>query len=206
MLKSLLGFVGLCFVAIPTAFATEPAVYPALKDAVVLIVRHGEKPDSGTGLSPQGMQRAKAYVEYFQNYKVQGQPLKIDRLFATKASESSDRPRLTIQPFADAVDLKIDTKYSDEEFPKLAKEIREQPGGKSILVAWHHGKIPGLLNEFGIDSKKLLGDAKWSPFVFCWVIQLRFDHEGKLEETKAINVSVLPCDINFPVPGSSKDE
>lgn len=33
-----------------------------LADATVLVVRHGEKPDSGTGLSPAGEARAQAHV------------------------------------------------------------------------------------------------------------------------------------------------
>jgi hypothetical protein len=35
------------------------------KDAVVLIIRHAENPDTGRGLSPRGEQRAEAYKDYF---------------------------------------------------------------------------------------------------------------------------------------------
>ena len=48
---------------------------PALKDAVILIIRHAEKPESGEGLSPTGEERAKNYVNYYKNYAVNSNSL-----------------------------------------------------------------------------------------------------------------------------------
>src|ERR1700704_3991187 len=66
------------------------------KDAVVLIIRHAEKPDTGPGLSPSGQQRAEAYKDYFKNFTVDSKPLRVDAIFAAKDSKESERPRLTV--------------------------------------------------------------------------------------------------------------
>src|ERR1700722_14341307 len=71
--------------------------YPALKDAVILIIRHAEKTASGDELSPDGYKRADAYVNYFKNYQVDGKPLKIDYLYAAADSKNSKRVRLTVE-------------------------------------------------------------------------------------------------------------
>src|ERR1700722_2723870 len=83
---------------------TAPAVKPdGLANAVVIVIRHGEKPDDGTGLTPAGEARAKAYVKYFADYQVDGQPLHLDKIFATADSKSSFRERLTVEPLAKAL-------------------------------------------------------------------------------------------------------
>ena len=54
------------------------------KDAVVLIIRHAEKPDTGRDLSPAGQERAEAYKDYFQNFTVDSKQLRPDAIFAAK--------------------------------------------------------------------------------------------------------------------------
>ena len=76
-----------------TVCRTAPAEdAPGLKDAVVLVIRHGEKPESGNDLSAEGVERAKAYVHYFETFQLDGKPLKLDGLFATHDSKNSNRP------------------------------------------------------------------------------------------------------------------
>ena len=87
-----------------------------LNNAVVLIVRHGEKPDKGDELSKAGKKRAKAYVNYFKNFTVDSTPLKVDYLFAAADTKASKRPRLTLEPFSKAVGLKIDAQIPDAKF------------------------------------------------------------------------------------------
>ncbi|HUD83961.1 MAG TPA: hypothetical protein VMQ67_10685, partial [Candidatus Saccharimonadales bacterium] len=76
--------------------------FAGLKDAVVLVIRHAEKPENGKALSPEGVERAKAYVHYFQSFQVYGKPLKLDSLFAASDSKKSIRPRLTLEPLSRA--------------------------------------------------------------------------------------------------------
>src|SRR6476660_7281750 len=75
------------------------------KDAVVLIIRHAEKPDAGRDLSPAGQERAEAYKDYFQKFTVDSKQLRPDAVFAAKDTKGSRRPRLTVEPFAKAAQL-----------------------------------------------------------------------------------------------------
>lgn len=167
-----------------------------LKDAVVLIIRHAEKPDAGEGLSSDGTVRANAYVHYLTHFTVSGQPLKLDYLVAAADSKASHRPRLTLEPISMALGLAIDNRFSDKQFQELADELQARPHGKAILIAWHHGEIPSLLRALGADPEQVIPGAKWREDVFGWLIQLRYDSKGKLFEAKRINVDLMPDDSN----------
>jgi hypothetical protein len=171
-------------------------VAPGLRDAVVLIIRHAEKPQSGTDLSEAGRQRAQAYVNYFQNFTIDGKPAKPDYLFATADSAGSHRPRLTIEPLSKALGLKIDNRFKNKDFKSLAEDIRLKPHGKCILIAWHHREIGELVGALGADASKLLPDGAWPDDTFDWVLELRYDHDGRLipAETKRIDEKLMPDD------------
>lgn len=109
---------GLLALAIPLVLFAKPPPAgnaSALKNAIILVIRHAEKPDQGHTLSAAGEVRAQAYINYFKNYKVDGQPLKLDYLFATADSGNSHRPRLTLEPFAKALGLKIDSRFNNSQ-------------------------------------------------------------------------------------------
>lgn len=168
----------------------------ALQNAVILIIRHAEKPASGSGLTAAGEARANAYVNYFQHFTVAGRPLKLDYLFATADSKNSQRPRLTIEPTAKAFGLPIDSRFKDKDVQSLADEIRSRPHGRAILIAWHHEQIPALLRALGTNPAQVIPDSKWPGDVFGWLIQLRYDQTGKLIEVKRINENLMPDDLN----------
>jgi len=195
-MKFKLFLCGLLALAVPAAIPSEPHAQnsSALTNAVILIIRHAEKPDEGYGLSAIGEARANAYVNYFKNFKIDGQPLKLDCLFAAADSKESHRPRLTIEPAGKALGLAIDTRFKDKNFQGLADEIRSKPHGKAILIAWHHGQIPSLLRALGADPRQVIPNGKWPDDVFGWLIQLRYDSAGNLIETKRINEHLLPND------------
>lgn len=187
---------GFLMLAMPPALFAEPnhdANSSALKNAVILVIRHAEKPASGTSLSPEGEARAAAYVHYFTHYTIDGQPLKLEAIFATADSKGSQRPRLTVEPTAKALGLTVDHQFADKAPQALADEIRSRPHGKAILIAWHHGQIPELLTDLG-DPTQVIPGAKWPEDVFCWVIQLRYDADGHLMEAKRINEDLMPDD------------
>jgi len=151
-----------------------------LADATVLIVRHGEKPDGGTGLSPEGEARAQAYVAYFQPFMLDGTPFRPDMLVASTDSKNSARERLTLTPLSEALKLPIDQRFADKDVKALVAALATETHGKSILIAWHHGELGKLIKAFGADSKTLLPNGKWPGDVFNWVVVLRFDHAGHL--------------------------
>ena len=189
-MKFTLLFCGLLVVAMPSAiFAELPPDEKsnAVTNAVILVIRHAEKPAKGDGLAPAGKARAKAYVNYFKNYTVDGQAFKLDHLFAAADSKQSHRARLTLKPTSKKLGLAIDCQFEDEQFQKLADEIRTKLQGKNILICWHHGEIPQLVQGLGADSDQLLRKGKWPDAVYDWVIELRYDSNGRLVGARRIN-------------------
>jgi len=188
---------GFLMLAMPLAMFAGPsrdAKCDALKNAVILVIRHAEKPASGMSLSPEGEARAAAYVNYFKQYTVGAQPLRLEAIFATADSKGSHRPRLTVEPTGKALGLTVDNRFADKAPQALADEIRSRPHGKAILIAWHHGQIPALVGALGADPKQVIPGAKWPEDVFGWVIQLRYDADGRLLEAKRINEHLMPGD------------
>lgn len=181
------------------------------KNATILMVRHAEKPESGIGLALAGQERAQAYVIYFQNYSLNGSLLKITSIFATADSPKSMRPRLTVQPFADAMRLPIHAQVQDQDFQKVADEIRQnsQYNNSTILICWHHGEILDLAAALGVDASQLPPDSHWpsQPWpedVYGWLLQLCYDATGALipAQTLCINQQLMFDDYGKNPPPS----
>jgi hypothetical protein len=185
---------GLLALSTPILAQDQAGAGEGLKNAVVLIIRHGEKPDKGDGLSKAGHERAKAYVKYFENYTVDSQPLKVDYLFAAADSKDSHRPRLTLEPFSKAVGLSIDAQFPETQNQQLVAAIQKQPSGKATLICWHHDQIPQLARAFGANQNSLFRGGKWPDEVYDWVIQLRYNSDGHLMEAKRITEMLKPRD------------
>jgi len=171
--------------------AQEAASGP--KNATVLIIRHAEKPEGGDELTPAGERRAAFYVGYFENFKVDSQPLKLDYLFAARDSKHSERPVLTVQPLSEALGLPINSGFKNRDYPRLAGQLRSETyDNKSILICWHHGEIPDLLRALGANPDQLLPKGKWPKEMFGLVIQLRYDESGHLAESRTIREPPVP--------------
>ena len=166
------------------------------KNALVLIIRHAENPANGHGLSPRGEERAKAYKDYFLNFTVDSKRLEPGVILVADDSKHSHRPRLTVEPFAKAAKLPIDSRFSNNQPTDLAAELRANHQGKVILVCWHHGQIPALLRALGATPETLLPDGKWPKTVYDWVIMASFDGNGRLipESTRRISEHLLQGD------------
>jgi hypothetical protein len=181
-----------------TACRSAPAQdAPGLKDAVVLVIRHAEKPEVGNDLSAEGVERARAYVHYFYTFQLDGKPLKLDALFAARDSKNSSRPRLTLEPLGKALDIPVDCVFKSKEPEALAHELESRPHGNNMLICWHHEEIPDLLRALGADPATLLPEGQWPGHVYGWVIELRYDHEGHLKpsECKRIKEGLRPGDF-----------
>ena len=81
-----------------------------LANNTVLIVRHTEKPETGTGLTPLGEERARLYAKYFQPFQEEGLSISVDSLYAGADSKNSVRPRLTLVPLRKAIGLPLHLK------------------------------------------------------------------------------------------------
>ena len=166
------------------------------KNSVVLIIRHAEDAGSGHGLSARGAERAEAYKNYFQNFTVDSKQRQPEDVLVATDSKQSHRPRLTVEPFAKAAKLTIDSRFGNKQPADLAAELRANHGGKVILVCWHHGQIPALLRALGAAPETLLPNGKWPKTVYDWVIMASFDENGHLipESTRRISEHLLQGD------------
>lgn len=166
------------------------------KNSVVLIIRHAEDADSGDGISPLGEKRAEAYENYFRNFTIDSKRLEPQAVFAAKDSKKSHRPRVTMEPFAKAAKLKIDTRFGNSQSADLAADLRANQQGKVILICWRHPYVPALLDALGATPKTFLPNGKWPGAVFNWVIMLSFDQDGRLipSSSRRINENLVPGD------------
>jgi hypothetical protein len=150
------------------------------KNSVVLIIRHAEDGASGPGLTPRGEQRAEAYKNYFLNFTFDSKRLEPAVILAAKDSKKSHRPRLTVEPFAKAAKLPIDTRFGNNQSADLAADLRANQQGKVILICWRHPYVPDLLRALGAESEDFLPKGKWPGSVYNWLILLSFDQDGRL--------------------------
>jgi broad specificity phosphatase PhoE len=130
--------------AIRLAFSRQPS-----RPALVLVIRHGEKSGKKNDihLNARGYERANALHGLFPNRFPAP-----EFLFATKASDNSNRPVETITPLSKALGLPIQSQFANNQFTELAHELLNNPvyAGKIVLVCWHHGKIPGFTVNLGV--------------------------------------------------------
>jgi hypothetical protein len=99
-------------------------------------------------------------------------------LFAALKDSSSHRPSDTITPLGQALGLKVEMPYANNDYAKLEKQIMKDDvstyANKVVLICWHHGNIPGLAESFGVPDQQLktLGLDAWPPTVFDLVLML----------------------------------
>ncbi|WP_426618876.1 flagellar basal body-associated protein FliL [Pseudomonas rustica] len=174
-----------------------------LRNTTVLIVRHAEKPDVGRELNAQGQQRAAAYADYFAPLKLADETLTPQRLIATADSPQSIRPRQTLIPLSQRLQLPIEQPFANNDVDKLVSQLRDSNQAKTILIAWHHGHINKLIGAFGGNGPALIGQPKWPVGVYDWLIVLRFDDKGQLVESRSEKVQehLMPGDVAAS-PGS----
>jgi hypothetical protein len=148
--------------------------------AQVLIIRHAEKPDSGDNLSPQGVARAKAYVEYFQTNPAvlqYGTPVAIYAMQASSSDGGQDsdlslRPVETVTPLAQALGLQVQSQFQKDDVQGLVNDILSNADydGKMVLICWEHKVIQTIAVQFGVTPTP---DA-WPGSVFDQVWEIDF--------------------------------
>jgi broad specificity phosphatase PhoE len=154
-------------------YAATAALVPAMERAdppkQILIIRHAEKTGlkDDIHLNTRGYERAEALARLF--------PVKFDIpkfLFATRQTVKSDRPVETLTPLAKALGLKIDARFDVDEYAALANAVLSGApySGKTVLVCWHHGRIPALAAALGVKDPP----SPWPDRQFDRVWQIRY--------------------------------
>jgi hypothetical protein len=118
----------------------------------IIIIRHGEKSQNKNDTNlhmPKGYERAAALATFLP-FKFK----EIDVLYAPRIGPNRQSIRVieTITPLSKFLNLPILTTYfnSKDEIKKMVKFIRTNPNyrRKTVLICWHHHKIPFLTKEF----------------------------------------------------------
>jgi hypothetical protein len=119
--------------------------------ATILLIRHAEKlTDGREDLSSVGFERAKVMPLLFGGTSAPHNLPRPDFLFATRQSKHSNRPVETITPLSDALGMTISHDVEDKDYAALATDLLSgKYAGKVLLVAWHHGSLPGFAKALG---------------------------------------------------------
>src|SRR5262249_31360797 len=132
----------------------------------VLILRHAEKPDNDQDphLTSRGAARAAALPSLFRippTFLTEPAPFPTPAfVFATHQSKHSNRPVETVTPLAKVLgDVHVHDKHADDEFQEVVDHVfgDAKYAGQTILICWHHGKIPKL--TLAVLAKAKNGDT-----------------------------------------------
>jgi broad specificity phosphatase PhoE len=142
------------------AVSTTPT--PVATSDVVMVIRHGEKPDGeipgvdaqgredDSSLTRIGWERAHRLVDFFA--PAQGSPrsglARPAAIYAAHANDEGEgkRTRETVAPLADRLGIPMDTGFGKGDEEALVEKVIAQSG--PVLISWSHSKIPDIAAAF----------------------------------------------------------
>jgi phosphohistidine phosphatase SixA len=141
------------------------------KPKMILVMRHAEKPDTSgdPNLSKAGHARAIRLASFIPEQF--GKP---DFIFASAVTAESARPYETVRPLSEVIGIGIDATIADGDYATLADALltKDTYADKRVVVCWHHGRIPHLMQSLG--AKKGDYPDKWDETVFNLILEVRF--------------------------------
>jgi hypothetical protein len=139
---------------------------PAVPGTLIMIIRHGEKPDEKGGspgvdingnpaddssLTQVGWNRARRLVDVFDPQGAQPPPglARPKAIYAAGATETGDgeRTRETVTPLAQHLRMAVDTTFGKGDEAALVAQSTSTLG--PALICWQHGEIPAIAQAFG---------------------------------------------------------
>jgi hypothetical protein len=142
--------------------------------AHVVMIRHAEEPEEGTGLNTRGRERARALVGFFKSnsaMKRLGAPVALYAA-AQRSEDTSNRSVETLRPLARALDLEINEDYTKKEYEEAAEEILEDEkyDGRTVVICWTHKQMAEFAEELGYEDPD-----EWDGDVYdrAWVLTFR---------------------------------
>lgn len=138
----------------------------------IILMRHADKTDDpdNEDLSQAGMARAERLATYVP--ETFGKP---DYIIATAHSKHSNRPRETVAPLANALGLKVQHDFENDDFEDLVDEIFSNPEykGKSLVICWHHGKLPAIAALLGAPQGSY--PEPWPEDAYNLILDFHYD-------------------------------
>jgi len=178
---------------------------------VVMIIRHGEKPDHGehgldangnddkSSLTATGWDRAHRLVGLFDPADGALRPglVRPQAIYAANSNDNGEgaRTRETVAPLATALGVAVDTDFGKGDEKALAHDVLARPG--TVLISWQHSGIPTIADAF--PSVTPTPPKKWPDDTFdvAWTLTRTADgwHFAQIPEL------LLPGDDTQVVPG-----
>lgn len=178
MAASLTLLVALLGACVPTAAAATALAPPLPRRGAppaagqVVLIRHGEKPKHGDGLTPQGEQRAQCLVDRF------GRDLPVDsrprHIWAQEINshQTSRRPLETVQPLAKFLNLTVDQSFARDDTQGIAAAILAAAANSTGwvgLVCWEHHALTDIAAALGVSAPP---DYPSDSFDQMWTVNL----------------------------------
>lgn len=181
---------------------------PPASDQTIMVIRHAEKPDDKhRGVCPRGKedphdlivrgwQRAGALVRFFAPHGGEPRaPIRTPRvIFAsnTEIGSQSKRPEHTVRPLARLLgEDMLNTDYGDGQEADVARAAEGAAADGPVLIAWHHEKIPEILEHLRVAGYP----ETWPDerFDLVWVLK-RTDRDVRWTFVKEVPQLLLAGD------------
>jgi broad specificity phosphatase PhoE len=201
-----------CATAAPSSTPTATAA-PAPSAAagapigtIVMVIRHGEKPDGSdpgvdadgkkddSSLTATGWQRANALADLLDpaSGQIRAGLARPAAIYAAGANDDGEgkRPRETVAPLAERLGITENNDYGKGDEEKLVDEVITQPG--PTLICWQHGELPDIASAFPDVTPTPPDDWPSDRFDVIWTFTRTADgwHFAQLPEL------LLPNDQN----------
>jgi phosphohistidine phosphatase SixA len=138
----------------------------------IILMRHADKPDDpeDEDLSDAGMARAEHLATYIP--QTFGKP---DYIIATAHSKHSNRPKETVAPLAQALGMKVQHDFENDDIEDLVEDVFSNPEykGRTLVICWHHGKLPAIAALLGAPVGSY--PDPWPEDAYNIILDFRYD-------------------------------
>jgi broad specificity phosphatase PhoE len=162
-LAAVLAACGAGWQSTPAVGSGAGAADTAAPGTVVMVIRHGEKPDgSAPGIDAQGneddssltaigWQRAERLADLLDPPSGEQPRTGLARpavIYAAGANDDGEgaRTRETVAPLAERLDIDVNIDYGKGDEEKLVDQVITESG--PTLISWAHGELPTIADAF----------------------------------------------------------
>lgn len=119
----------------------------------VYLIRHGEKPPTGNGLSTLGLERSQCLPNIFTS--ANGYNMGLIMAQQPQSNGHQQRPYDTVEPLASSLNLTIDAHCQRDDIDCVADQIKSFAEGseKDILICWEHKRLKQISEVLGDKFK-----------------------------------------------------
>mmetsp|Transcript_7298 Transcript_7298/g.26108 ORF Transcript_7298/g.26108 Transcript_7298/m.26108 type:complete len:241 (-) Transcript_7298:223-945(-) len=160
-------------VALALACAAVGAAAAQHPQGTMYLIRHGEKPAHGDGLTEAGEQRAQCLVGFFGKDRAPAQRPRHIWAQQVNSHQTSRRAEETVQPLATYLNLTVDTTFPRDDYLGVAAAIENASaaGGADWvgLLCWEHKALSDIAGALGIAVPPIYPS---SSFDELWTVNL----------------------------------